>query len=59
MTTHSGMLAWKIPWSEEPKVLDMAEHTCTHLKKAAFSAERQKYKSQLYCTSYTEFESVN
>lgn len=40
MTSHSGMLAWKIPWSEEPKGLDTAEHTGTHLKKAAFSAER-------------------
>ena len=40
MTTHSSILAWKIPWSDEPKVLDMAEHTHVHLKKATFSAER-------------------
>ena len=53
MTTHFGTLAWKIPCSEESKVLDTAEHTRMHLKKATFSAERKKYKSQLYCTSYT------
>ena len=35
MATHSGILAWKIPWTEEPgglqsvdlKGLDMTEHT--------------------------------
>ena len=38
MTTHSSVLAWRIPWTEEParmrsrthKQLDMTEHTCTH-----------------------------
>ena len=32
MTTHSSILAWKIPWTEEPKELDMTEatwHICT------------------------------
>ena len=40
MATHSGILAWKIPWTEEPGGVqstgsqsDMTEthtHTCTH-----------------------------
>ena len=41
MATHSSILAWRIPWTEEPrglsprghKELDMTEttsHTCTH-----------------------------
>ena len=37
MLTHSSILAWKIPWTEEPggyspwgpKESDTAEHTCT------------------------------
>ena len=37
METHSGILAWKIPWTEEPcglrfmdcKESDMTEHACT------------------------------
>ena len=38
MATHPSILAWKIPWTEEPgrlqsmgsqKELDMTEHTCT------------------------------
>ena len=37
MATHSSILAWKIPWTEEPeglqfmdhKQLDMTEHSCT------------------------------
>ena len=40
MTTHSSVLAWKIPWTEEPgglqsmgcKELDMAEQLNTHNK---------------------------
>ena len=36
MATHSSILAWKIPWREEPgelqstgcKELDMTEHAC-------------------------------
>ena len=38
MTTHSSILAWEIPWAEEPgglyivhriaKELDMTEHAC-------------------------------
>ena len=36
MATHSSVLTWKIPWTEEPgrlqsmgwKELDMIEHTC-------------------------------
>ena len=37
MATHSSILAWKIPWTEEPGELqsmglqesDMTEHQCT------------------------------
>ena len=30
MTTHSSILAWKIPWAEEPGVLQtMASYACT------------------------------
>ena len=32
MATHSSILAWRIPWTEEPgryKELDTAENTCT------------------------------
>ena len=43
MATHSRILAWRIPWTEEPggtegcKELDItevthAQHTCTHVK---------------------------
>ena len=41
MTTHSSILAWEIPWTEEPgglqpvgstqKELDATEHAHTHL----------------------------
>ena len=27
MATHSSILAWRIPWTEEPGELDMAEVT--------------------------------
>ena len=38
MATHSSILAWKIPWTEEPgrlqsmgsKELDTTDHVCTH-----------------------------
>ena len=41
MATHSSILAWRIPWTEEPGGLqfigsqfigtaDMTEHTCTY-----------------------------
>ena len=38
MATHSSVLAWKIPWTEEPgrlqsmgwKELDMIEHACAY-----------------------------
>ena len=46
MATHSSILAWKIPWTEEPgglqsvghKDLDTTEYTCMRLKdvKAAY-----------------------
>ena len=40
MATHSSILAWKIPWTEEPgglqsmghKELDTTEYTCMRLK---------------------------
>ena len=38
MATHSSVLAWRIPWTEEPGGLqpmgsqsDATEHACTHL----------------------------
>ena len=43
MATHSSILAWRIPWTEEPGGLhspwghkepdktEVSEHTCTHL----------------------------
>ena len=39
MATHSSILAWKIPWTEEPgrlhsmgyKELDVTEHACMHM----------------------------
>ena len=34
MATHSSILAWKIPWTEEPGGLQsMGSHTHTHKKK--------------------------
>ena len=37
LTTHSGILAWKTPWTEKPdrlhgiiKELAMTEHICMH-----------------------------
>ena len=41
MATHSSILAWKIPWTEEPEVyspwgykgLATTEHTCMHTLK--------------------------
>ena len=39
MATHSSILAWKIPWREEPgvsKELDTTEHTHTHTHKHAY-----------------------
>ena len=42
MVTHSSVLAWEIPWTEEPgglssmgcKELDMTEHPPTHTHKS-------------------------
>ena len=34
MATHSSILAWEIPWTEEPGVtkdLDMTEYTHMHI----------------------------
>ena len=44
--THSSMLAWKIPWTEEPgspwgcKQSDMIEHMHTHIRMCNFNSER-------------------
>ena len=53
MATHSSILAWKIPWTEEPgrlqgsyKELDTTEHTGTTLS-------RLKYKIDYYLTYLT------
>ena len=40
MATHSSILAWKIPWTEEPgrlqssglQRISMTEHTCMHIQ---------------------------
>ena len=29
MATHSSVLAWRIPWTEEPGGLQSIEHACT------------------------------
>ena len=44
MATHSSILAWEIPWTEEPggyspcglKTSDATEHACTHTHTSAF-----------------------
>ena len=46
MATHSSILAWQIPWTEEPGGLqargsqrvDMTEHTCTQCPKSRVEA---------------------
>ena len=45
MATHSSILAWRIPWTEEPgglqstghKELDTTEHTCMYRYELFFS----------------------
>ena len=44
MATHSGILDWKIPWTEEPiglhrghKKSGMTEHTYTHAQSSQIS----------------------
>jgi len=48
MATHSSILAWEIPWTEEPgglqfvgsQELDMTEHACTHMHTPGYSKHR-------------------
>ena len=50
MATHSSILAWRIPWTEEPgwlqslaKSFDLASpHTCEYYKKAAVAKARSQ-----------------
>ena len=47
MATRSSILAWEIPWTEEPvgcgpwghKELDMTEHTCRYKPNASLGAQ--------------------
>jgi len=46
VATHSSILAWKIPWTEESgrlqsKDSDMTEYTCTFLPKKLICIARQ------------------
>ena len=40
MATHSSILVWRIPWSEEPVGLQyhVTEHTCMQAKAATLSS---------------------
>ena len=39
MATHSSILAWRIPWSEEPNgVLSIRSHSQTRLKRLSMHA---------------------
>ena len=57
MTTHSSILAWNIPWTEEPgglqsmghKELDMTEHTSKALTSPSNVNERLAKYSILGC----------
>ena len=54
MTTHSSILAWRIPWTEEPgscKELDttkVTEYACIHLFKIHGSFESQPLSPLTY-----------
>ena len=54
MAPHSGTLAWKIPWAEEPGMLSTFAYTFGHL--SVFSGEMsiqllsiKKKKNQMGC----------
>ena len=54
MTTHSSILAWEIPWREEPGGLQSVVHkgvrhdlACTHIRVCAHMCHRRGWK----CTS--------
>ena len=38
MATHSNILAWRIPWTEEPSTYSLDKITCSELPSMAESA---------------------
>ena len=44
MATHSSVLAWRIPWREEPGKLEKSQ---TRLKRLSMHSKRQKADEQL------------
>ena len=44
MATHSSVLAWRIPWREEPGKLEKSQ---TRLKRLSMHSKRQKVDEQL------------
>ena len=55
MATHSSILVWRIPWTEEPKELDMTErlhfHFITIIIKI-FGSGKKLRDHKIYCTSF-------
>ena len=60
MTNHSSILAWKIPWTDEPgrlqsmgcNKLDTTEHTCKHSNFVLISISME------YLSPFPHFQSV-
>ena len=43
--THSRILAWKIPWTEEPKESDTTELACRGIGRCLFRAVMEEKES--------------
>ena len=50
MATHSSILAWRIPWTEEPGVLQsMGLHSQTRLKRLSTQAHINSISTNISC----------
>ena len=59
-TTHSSILAWRIPWTEEPDQLQsMGSQSWTHLKQLTMHAQTWKIEDSLFYDSCAINEVLN
>ena len=60
MSTHSSILAWKIPWTEEPGGLQsMRSQRVGHEEVTKHSTTQQRLYLQIRSYSWVQFSSVN
>ena len=57
MATHSSVLAWEIPWTEEPGGLQSTESQRVRYNLA--TKQQQGFHNMLSAVSHGELESIN